>query len=461
MTDETPVVDVFRAELPDAVLTPGDDGYDDATSPHNSSFAQTPGVVVRPRTADDVARAVQLAAQYERPVLVQGSGHGAAEPVHDTVVLIDTSQLNTVAIDTAAHTATVGAGVPWSAVNAAAEPHGLLGPSGTSPTVAVAGYTFGGGVGWFVRKHGMAAAMLRSVEYVDATGRLRRASEDASEPVDREALWAFRGGAPVGVATSLEIGLIRVPELWTGYLLWPADALSAVAAAWSEATADIAEDVTSDLALLQLPPEGPFPEHLRGTAVVHLSYASPEGPAHLQRLRAAVVGAAEPAVDTTGPGDASALAAIHLDPPVAVPARGIGRWLNRPSAETIVEMFTAARVGTPGGMNMIELRHTDSRASFPDGMQTRMPAPFLLHAVAAAPDDDGRRRADTALGKVLAAARDADTGRSAPSFCEGTLGADRAFSADDMARVRAVKDSLDPARLFRFQRDPVRTANTL
>lgn len=397
-TNLLPVVDALQAELPDSVLISGDDGYDDATRPDNSSFAQTPGAVVRPRSAGGVRRAVQIAADYEKPILVQASGHGAAEPVDHTVVLIDTSLLNTVSIDAGAQTATVGAGALWSAVNDAAAPHGLLGPSGTSPSVAVAGYTFGGGVGWFVRKHGMAAAALNSVEYVDSTGRLRSATADAPDVVDREALWAFRGGAPVGVATSLEIDLVRAAQLWTGYLLWPADDLSAVAAAWSDATADIAEDVTSDLSLLQLPPEGPFPEHLRGSAVVHLSYASPDGPTNLERLRAAVVDAAKPAVDTTGPGDTRSLAGIHLDPPAAVPARGIGRWLNAPSAETIVEMFAAAAVGTPGGLNMVELRHTDSRASAPDGMQTRVPAPFLLHAVGAAPDDAARRRVDTVLG---------------------------------------------------------------
>ena len=141
----------------------------------------------------------------------------------------------------------------------AALPHGLLGLSGTSPTVGVAGYTFGGGVGWFVRKYGLASAALRAVEYVDGAGELRHATDDANDQVDRAALLAFRGGAPVGIATSIEIGLFRVPELWTGYLLWPQSALAAVIAGWASALESVSESVTSSLSLLQLPAEGPFP----------------------------------------------------------------------------------------------------------------------------------------------------------------------------------------------------------
>ena len=223
----------------------------------------------------------------------------------------------------------------------AAAPHGLLGLSGTSPTVGVAGYTFSGGVGWFVRKYGLASAALRAVEYVDGAGQLRRAAQDAEEQFDRAALWAFRGGAPVGIATSIEIDLFRVPELWTGYLLWPATAVGAVIEAWASAVGAVSPSVTSSLSLRKLPPQGPFPEELLGTAVVHLSYASPDGGAYLDVMRDAVRGAAEPVVDTTAPGDVQSLSAIHLDPPNAVPARGTGRWLADNATDVV-----AARCST-------------------------------------------------------------------------------------------------------------------
>ncbi|WP_369807453.1 hypothetical protein [Mycobacterium sp. E3305] len=65
--------------------------------------------------------------------------------------------------------------------------------AGTSPTVAVAGYTFGGGVGFLTRPYGMASSALLSVDYIDGNGQMRRAAEDAPDAADRGALWAFRG----------------------------------------------------------------------------------------------------------------------------------------------------------------------------------------------------------------------------------------------------------------------------
>jgi FAD/FMN-containing dehydrogenase len=205
------VVAGLRAELHDVVYEPGDDEYADATSPDNSSYPQRPCAVVRPRSAEQVAHTVKSASRVGAVVVVQATGHGAGRPVTDDQVLLDTSALTDVTVNATWGTARVGSGVMWPAVQEAAKVHGLLGLSGTSPTVGVAGYTFGGGVGWFVRKYGLASSALRAVEYVDGAGRRRKASEDAADPLDREALLAFRGGAPVGIATSMEIGLFLSP----------------------------------------------------------------------------------------------------------------------------------------------------------------------------------------------------------------------------------------------------------
>jgi FAD/FMN-containing dehydrogenase len=451
----TDVVGVLRAELNDVVHAPGDDEYADATSPDNSSYPQRPCAVVRPRSAEQLAEAVKIAWRVGVTVVVQATGHGAGRPITDDQLLLDTSALTDVTVNGTRRTAQAGSGAMWPAVQEAAQVHGLLGLSGTSPTVGVAGYTFGGGVGWFVRKYGLASSALRAVEYVDGAGQLRQASDDAADAVDREALLAFRGGAPVGIATSLEFGLFRIPELWTGYLLWPESALPAVIAAWVSATESVSNSVSSAISLLKLPPDGPFPDQLLGTPVVHLSYASPDGAAHLQVMRDAVRNAVAPVVDTTGPGDLQSLSAIHLDPPAAVPARGIGRWVGEIESDVVVAMFEAARIGQPGGLNMVELRHTDCADFGPEGALTTVPAPFLLHAVGVGGDDAARAVADRALGAVEAAAAVADIGRAAPSFREGQPDVADAWESSEQARLRSIRAALDPERVLKFQRHPV------
>jgi hypothetical protein len=449
----TDVVGSLRAELPEIVYEPGDDEYANATSPGNCSYPQRPFAVVRPHSAEQVASAVQCALRFGTTVAVQATGHGAGSQIRDDQLLLDTSALTGVTVDALAGTARVGAGSRWPAVQEAALTNRLLGLSGTSPTVGVAGYTFGGGVGWFVRKYGLASAALRAVEYVDGAGQLRHASEDAKDELDRAALWAFRGGAPVGIATSIEIELFRVPELWTGYLLWPATALPAVIEAWTSAVEAVSASVTSSLSLRRLPPEGPFPDELLGTAVVHLSYASPDGGVHLDVMRDAVRFAADPVVDTTARGDRQSLSAIHLDPPTAVPARGTGRWMADNAPDVVSAMFDAARIGDPGGLSMIELRHTDTAAG-PDGALASVPAPFLLHAVGDGGDDDARSRTDNLLGQVESAGQVANIGRAVPAFRDGQPDAADAWSASELASLRNVRAALDPERVLAFQRHP-------
>ncbi len=452
------VVAALRRVLPaDVVLTAGSDEYRAATSPDNSSFRQTPDAVVRPRSAADVGLAVQAARDAGAQVMVQATGHGAGMPVGAGVVLVDTSVLDQVHIDPDTRTGRAGAGTVWSKVQEQAWPHRLLGLSGTSPTVGVAGYTFHGGVGWLTRPYGLASGSLRSVDYVDGTGRVRHAAEDSPDPADQDALWAFRGGAPVGIATELEFDLHPVADLWAGYLLWPGQHLPALAAAWAGHLAEAPDSLTSTLSLLALPPAGPFPDALKGTAVVHLSYCSVAGEAGLAGLRAALRAVAEPAVDTTGPADAATLAQIHLDPPGGIPARGMGQWLTGAPAELIVALAGAARIGQPGGLNMIEIRHAGPGADLaarqvPDGALTRVPGPFLLHAVGAAPDDAARGRVDAALAAVLAAAAPADTGLSAPTFREGQPDDAGAYRPADQDRLTAIAAELDPDGTLAFVR---------
>lgn len=447
------VVRMMRVALQgDSVLEPGDPGYPAVTTPHNSSFIQRPAAVVRPRTPQGVAAAVAVARQAGRRVVVQATGHGSGAELEEDVLLVDTSRLDWVVVHPVARTARVGAGATWARVQQVVEPHGLLALSGTSPTVGVAGYTFGGGVGWLVRPHGLAAGSLRSVEYVDGEGTVRSAVEDAADPVDREALWAFRGGAAVGFATDLEIELYPRGDLWAGYLLWPGRDLPLVAQAWTDAIASAPDTLTSTLSLLHVPPVAPFPEALRGLASVHLSYATTGGEQDLAAMREAVRAAAPAVVDTTGPADHATLAGIHLDPPAGVPARGGGWWLGEHAAGLIVPMFEAARIGETDGLGMIELRHVGTAAPAHEGALSRPPAPFLLHAVGAASDNIVRARVDELLGAVAGAAAPVWTGRTMPSFREGQPDAGIAFERPHLARLTAVARALDPGRVLAFQR---------
>src|SRR3954447_20496620 len=170
-------------------------------------------LTVQATTAADVRGAVLTARARGFRVAVRATGHGTlAEPSPGTL-LIDTSGMRSVLVDPGLRTARVGPGATWGDVIEAAAPFGLAPVSGTSPTVGVSGFTFGGGHGFLSRKYGLAADNLVRADVVTADGETLIAREDRRSGL----FWALRGaGGNFGVATSLEVRLHPVPEVFGG-----------------------------------------------------------------------------------------------------------------------------------------------------------------------------------------------------------------------------------------------------
>lgn len=422
-----------------ATFPPGSDGYLKATTPKNALARQHPALVARPIDADQVAACVRYAAAHGLTVVPQATGHGAAAELGDGVLLLDTSGLDTIQIDPSARAARVGAGATWGAVQAEAFPHGLLGRSGSAPDVAVAGYHFGAGAGWLTRPWGLASGALTAVDHVDGRGAVRRATDDAADPLDRDAMWAYRGGGGVGVAVALEFGLVPVDDLWAGYLLWPADALDAVVGAWSRSLPAFGPALATSLAVLAAPPAPFIPEPLQGRWIVVLSMASSAGAADATALRTALGDAPPPAVDTWGPSDVERLGQIHLDPPAAVPGLGRARWLDD-SAPSVA--LAALRAALDSPLSTAEIRHVANDAPARPGALDRPPGNFMLHAVGGPGDD--RAAFEAALDGVVAAAEPADTGLAIGSWSDGRTSVPDALPADVRERVVAIADRADP-----------------
>lgn len=418
---------------------PGSDGYVRATTPLNTVARQHPALVAAPTDAEQVAACVRHAARTGLRVVPQATGHGAAGELGDDVLLLDTSGLDTVTIDAEHRSARVGAGCRWGAVNAEAFRHGLLGRSGSSPTVGVAGFTFGAGAGWLTRPWGLASGALTAVDYVDGAGAIRRAEDGAADQLDRDVIWACRGGGGVGIAVALEFDLVPVSDLWAGYLLWPLDALEAVVAAWSDALPRIGPGLDTSLAILQAPPSPLIPGPLHGTKVVHLALASTTGAADAEALFAALTAAPRPAIDTWAPADVERLGQVHLDPPDAVPAVGVARWLDGAFPTIARDVFRAA---ADGPLQMVEVRNVANAAPVRPGALDHPPGDFMLHAVGG--PTAGDERLEAALTAVSAAAAAADTGLAIGSWSDGRTRVPDALPPDVRARVAAVADRVDP-----------------
>jgi hypothetical protein len=445
-------VDALRSRVNGQVFVPGDDGYDAARQTWNAAtFDQRPAIVVMPSVAEEVASAVGFAREHDLPVAVQGGGHGHPHPANDAL-LVNFAGMNRVQI--AGGTARVEAGARMRDVIAAAHPRGLAPLNGFAGTVGVSGYLLGGGIGWLVRQYGAAAGSLRSTHVVTADGRLVQV--DARQHADL--FWGLRGGGGnFGIVTSLAFDLYPVREIFGGFAAYPLAHGSQVLNAYAQWTSTVPDTLTSAVRLVHYPPVPAIPEPLRGASavVVMACYngSATDGEALLQPLRSM----GTPLLDTFRSMPYAEIATIANDPPEAPPLHtcGNGGGLRALSSDVIDALLRIAG-DRASGIFLVEARHAGGAlARQPDdAMPFRFRSPWFISALAAAPTPqalDGGRRSVAALvealkptltGEVLLNGIDPENA--------GPDATRAAYSEESYRRLVALKDTYDPANVFRF-----------
>src|SRR5215213_6894116 len=104
----------LAGEVSGSVLAPQDVGYDSARAVHNGLIDRRPALIVRCRTACDVAAALALARRAGLEVSIRGGGHDVAgRAVTDGGLMIDLAEMKRIAIDPDQATATAEGGVIW------------------------------------------------------------------------------------------------------------------------------------------------------------------------------------------------------------------------------------------------------------------------------------------------------------------------------------------------------------
>jgi FAD/FMN-containing dehydrogenase len=231
------------------VLTPGQDGYDEAAATVFATGA--PDLVVRPRDARGVAAALDYARAARMPVSVRSGGHSpAGHSTSDGGMVIDLRYLRGVQIvDGDARRVRVGAGATWGAVAATLQPAGLALTAGDTASVGVGGLTLAGGIGWMVRRHGLAIDAVTGAEVVTADGKAVRAN--VTEHPDL--LWALRGGGGnFGVVVSLDFTAQPVAAVHYGAITYRLDELHVptLISGWQDRMRASDESLTTALTLV-------------------------------------------------------------------------------------------------------------------------------------------------------------------------------------------------------------------
>ncbi len=258
----------LASQLQGQIVLPDDADYPEARLTHLASVA-APAMIVRATSAADVAATIGFARERDLEMVVRGGGHSiAGYSIIEGGVVLDLSALKTLEFDTETRIAQLGAGLLWGEVAATLHPHGLGLSSGDNATVGVGGLATGGGIGWFVRKHGLTIDRIRSIEVVTADGQVITAS--ASEHPDL--FWAIRGGGGnFGVATSFEVELHPAGMVYGGAIFYDASEAATVLPAFARYATAAPDELTAMGLVLAAPPAPFIPPEMRGKPVVGLA----------------------------------------------------------------------------------------------------------------------------------------------------------------------------------------------
>jgi FAD/FMN-containing dehydrogenase len=410
---------------------------------------QQPAGIACPSTADDVSDIVRAAAAEGKRVAAQRTGHNAAPlgSLADTV-LVRTASLGGVQIDADAGTVRIGAGGLWGDVVPRASELGLAALHGSSPGVGIAGYTLGGGVSFYHRKHGLACNRVTAIELVIASGEQVRV-DAKNEP---DLFWALRGGGgSFGVVTALEFDLLPVPEIFAGALMFPAEQASQVLHGWRDWTAEMPEEMTSVGRLLNFPPAPEIPEPLRGKSFAVLEVIYCGDPGDGEELAAPLRALGDAGMDTLQAQPPAGIAELHMDPPTPVPYTSESLLTHELPPAAIDSLVEAVGPGSASQLVSVELRHGGgalSRAPQDAGALATLPGSFLAFAVGFVPVPEAMAPTRDWLGAFKAALEPYDAGRYF-NFVEERFDITQIFTAEVLGRLREVKQRYDPENLFK------------
>ena len=242
MTPDTALLDDLAGRISGRVLAPADDGFDAARRVHNGLVDRTPAVIIRCRSAADAAAGVRFARSAGLDVCVRGGGHNVAgRAVVDGAVMIDLAEMKGIEVDPDARTVRAEGGVTWAELNGAAAEHGLAVTGGAISTTGIAGLTLGGGLGWLMAKHGLAADNLLAVELVTADGEVLEVTEDSAPDL----FWALRGGGGnFGIATTFTYRAHPLDMVTGGLIAHPFEAAADMLRFYRDAAAAANDDTT-------------------------------------------------------------------------------------------------------------------------------------------------------------------------------------------------------------------------
>jgi FAD/FMN-containing dehydrogenase len=237
-------------DLSGPLVRPGESSYATDKLLFDPRFdGQKPAGIAYVKSAHDVSTCLAFVRKFGVPFAARSGGHSYAGWSGTNGLIIDVSDLKTVAVS--GSTAAVGAGTRLIDFYHGLAAKGRAVPGGSCPTVGIAGLTLGGGVGVTARAYGLTCDNLESLQIVTANGAVLTADPHHYGDL----FWACQGGGGgnFGVVTSFTFRTTPAPEPVLFSLSWPWSKAARVVAAWQSWAPHAPDALWSNLHLAAAP----------------------------------------------------------------------------------------------------------------------------------------------------------------------------------------------------------------
>ncbi|WP_319431704.1 FAD-binding oxidoreductase [Mycobacterium sp. RTGN5] len=236
--------DALGSQLDGSLVLPSSADYAAAKGVFNSRFGgSTPVAVVAATSIADVQKAVAFAATNHIGISARSGGHSyIGASALDATLVIDLRRLpGGIDVDAGRNLVTVAPATDLDSVQTQLAARGRSIPSGSCPTVGVAGLTLGGGLGSDARRCGLTCDALVSASLVLPTGTVVTASADDHDDL----FWALRGGGGgnIGVVTSLTFRTFPATDRDVVTLTFPMASAAAAIIGWHSWLRSAARDI--------------------------------------------------------------------------------------------------------------------------------------------------------------------------------------------------------------------------
>jgi FAD/FMN-containing dehydrogenase len=445
----------LRHRFQGQVLLPDQDGYHQARQVWNAMVDRRPAVIVRCASPADVAAAVRLGRTLGLEIGVRCGGHSVLGlSVPEGGLMIDLTPMGSVRVDPDRRRAWVGGGALLGDLDRATQPYGLATTAGNVSHTGVGGLTLGGGMGWLARRYGLACDNVVGFQLVGADGELLHASQRENPDL----FWGLRGGGGnFGVVTQFEFVLHQVgtAALLVDLFYPPQDAAAALRR-WRELLAEAPPQATLTAWVGTTGPWSFLPPGLHGQPLAAVGYVWIGDPDQGRRLLPALRAGAAPLAERIQ--ELSYLELQRIDD--AAHRHGVRRYWKghylRELPDDAIDAFLARGDSDGGG---------DPGLLANAGLQS------YGGAVAEVGDDETAFGHRDALVEFVAVANWTDPAQDRPRMAaarryaaavepfasgvyvnalgdEGPAGIWRAYGADKLARLAALKDRYDPGNVF-------------